>query len=44
MRPRLTPQQLLERQLKKAIKDERYEDAARLRDEIKHIEDKHASN
>ena len=43
-RPRLTPQQLLERQLKKAIKDERYEDAARLRDELKHIEDTHASN
>ncbi|NQU39850.1 MAG: bifunctional nuclease family protein [Lentisphaerae bacterium] len=43
-RPRMTPQQLLERQLKKAIKDERYEDAARLRDELKHIEDTHGSN
>jgi bifunctional DNase/RNase len=43
-RPRLTPRELLERQLKKAIKEERYEDAARLRDEIKHLEDTHASN
>ncbi len=44
VRPRLTPRELLERQLKKAIKDERYEDAARLRDQIKHLEDTHSSN
>lgn len=43
-RPRLTPREQLERQLKKAIKDERYEDAARLRDEIAHLEEKHTSN
>ncbi len=43
-RPRLTPRELLERQLKKAIKDERYEDAARLRDQIKHLDDTHGSN
>ncbi len=43
-RRRLTPGELLERQLKKAIKDERYEDAARLRDQIKHLDDTHGSN
>lgn len=43
-RRRLTPRELLERQLKKAIKNERYEDAARLRDQLKHLEDKHSSN
>ncbi len=31
---RLTPLEMLEKQLEKAVKDERYEDAARLRDEI----------
>ncbi|MBT3295098.1 MAG: hypothetical protein HN919_13800 [Verrucomicrobia bacterium] len=44
IRPRLTPRELLEVQLKKAIKSERYEDAARLRDEIKHLEDTHTTN
>ena len=44
IRPRLTPRELLEVQLKKAIKAERYEDAARLRDEIKHLEDTHTTN
>jgi bifunctional DNase/RNase len=43
-RRRLTPRELLDRQLKKAIKDERYEDAARLRDQIKHLDDTHGSN
>jgi bifunctional DNase/RNase len=43
-RRRLTPRELLERQLQKAIKDERYEDAARLRDQIKHLDDTHGSN
>jgi bifunctional DNase/RNase len=43
-RRRLTPCELLERQLKKAIKDERYEDAARLRDQIKHLDDTHGTN
>ncbi len=43
-RPRLTPRELLERQLQKAVKDERYEDAARIRDEIKHLEDTYSSN
>ncbi|MFW6152173.1 MAG: bifunctional nuclease domain-containing protein [Verrucomicrobiota bacterium] len=31
---RLTPLEMLEKQLENAVKDERYEDAARLRDEI----------
>ncbi len=44
IRPRLTPRELLEVQLKKAIKAERYEDAARLRDEIKDLEETHTTN
>lgn len=40
----LTPLDLLKEELQKAIDAERYEDAARLRDEIKRLEDPHASN
>jgi bifunctional DNase/RNase len=40
----MTPLDQIKRELAKAIKDERYEDAARLRDEIKRLEDPHAHN
>ncbi len=40
----LTPLDQIKRQLEKAIREERYEDAARLRDEIKRLENPHAHN
>jgi bifunctional DNase/RNase len=40
----LTPMDMLERDLAKAIVDERYEDAARLRDEIKRLKTTHTDN
>lgn len=40
----LTPQELLERKLQAAVKDERYEEAARLRDEINSLKNTHTSN
>jgi len=41
---KLSPAELLKRDLEKAIKEERYEDAAGLRDEMKRLEDPHAGN
>lgn len=40
----LSPLEALERKLQKAIEDERYEDAAGLRDEIKHLKESHGEN
>lgn len=40
----LSPVEILKRDLEKAIAEERYEDAARLRDEIKRIESVHSGN
>jgi bifunctional DNase/RNase len=40
----LTPLEGLKKQLEKAISDERYEDAAKLRDEIKRMEEPGAAN
>jgi protein-arginine kinase activator protein McsA len=40
----LTPMDMLDRDLAKAIVDERYEDAARLRDEIKRLKTTHTDN
>ena len=40
----LSPLDILNRQLDKAVKEERYEDAAKLRDEIKGLKDKHTGN
>ena len=42
--PSLSPLEGLKKQLEKAIADERYEDAAKLRDEIKRMEDPGAAN
>lgn len=39
-----TPIQTLQEQLRKAVEDERYEDAARFRDEIKRLEKTHTEN
>jgi uncharacterized protein len=41
---RLTPLQILQRDLQKAVDEERYEDAARLRDEIAHLSGPHKDN
>jgi bifunctional DNase/RNase len=41
---RLTPKEILKRDLDKAIKEERYEDAARLRDELKKLDDASTKN
>ncbi len=43
-KPPLTPLEILERDLEKAVADERYEDAARLRDEILQIKSSQAGN
>jgi len=43
-RPKLTPVEHLKRALDKAVKEEKYEEAARLRDEIKRLEHPHAGN
>ena len=40
----LSPLESMKRELEKAVEDERYEDAARLRDEIKRLEDPGAAN
>jgi uncharacterized protein len=40
----LTPLETLTQALEKAIQQERYEDAARLRDEIKHLKSSHTGN
>lgn len=40
----VSPLKKLERSLKKAIEDERYEDAANLRDEINKLKDSHTGN
>ena len=40
----ISPLELLKKDLEKAVNEERYEDAARLRDEIKHLENRHADN
>ncbi len=40
----LTPMDMLNRDLEKAVADERYEDAARLRDEIKRLKTTHTDN
>jgi len=40
----VNPMEALKADLEKAVAEERYEDAARLRDEIKRVEDKHADN
>jgi len=40
----LTPMDMLNRDLEKAVADERYEDAARLRDEIKRLKTTHTEN
>lgn len=42
--PKLTPLEATKKSLEKAIEDERYEDAARLRDEIKGMEKAHKQN
>jgi uncharacterized protein len=42
--PALTPLEILERDLEKAVADERYEDAARLRDEILQIKSSQTGN
>lgn len=42
-RPR-TPAEALQRELQRAVDDERYEDAARLRDQIAHLEPPHKDN
>lgn len=39
-----TPLESLQAELHQAVKEERYEDAARLRDEIKHVENSHTEN
>ena len=41
---KLTPTEILERDMAKAIKEERYEDCARIRDEIKRLESTHTGN
>jgi len=41
---KLSPVELLKQNLAKAVKDERYEDAAGIRDEIRRIENTHAGN
>jgi uncharacterized protein len=41
---KLSPVELLKQNLGKAVKDERYEDAARIRDEIRRIEESHVGN
>jgi len=43
-RKALTPLEALQRDLKEAVKEERYEDAAQLRDKIKHLESTHSEN
>jgi bifunctional DNase/RNase len=43
-RPKLTPVEHLKRALDKAVKEEKYEEAARLRDEIKRLEHPHTGN
>ncbi len=43
-KPALTPLEILERDLDKAVADERYEDAARLRDEILQIKSSQTGN
>ena len=40
----LSPLESMKRELEKAVDDERYEDAARMRDEIKRLEDPGAAN
>ena len=40
----LTPLELLEKKLEKAVEEERYEDAARLRDDIKRLKGSHTPN
>jgi len=42
--PKLTPIEELKRDIEKAIQEERFEDAARLRDEIKRLEKTHSGN
>ena len=43
-RNELTPLEALQRDLNQAVKEERYEDAARLRDKIKQLESTHSEN
>jgi len=43
-RKKLTPVEVLEKKLARAVKDERYEDAASLRDEIQHLKETHSGN
>ena len=40
----LTPIEALEKDLQKAVDEERYEDAAKLRDRIKHLKESHTKN
>jgi len=40
----VTAEEKLKKELEKAVDDERYEDAARIRDELKRLEDKNAHN
>jgi protein-arginine kinase activator protein McsA len=40
----LTPLESLDRDLKKAVEEERYEDAAKLRDEINRLKHTHTEN
>lgn len=41
---RLSPREALEQELERAVRDERYEEAARLRDEIKRLDNAHGEN
>jgi len=40
----VNPQEALKKELEKAVQDERYEDAARIRDQIKNLEHTHSAN